>query len=94
MLIGVAIHGVARSGGNIAWSLWTTKFAKADNVADYMAVHSFCTGVRGIMAPFIALPIASAFSLATVGWLSAGLMTIATLMILPDVNNARRTKRN
>ncbi len=94
LCVGIALHGVARSGGNVAWSLWTTKFATADRVADYMSVHTFATGLRGVVAPFVALGVAGSFSLEAVGVVSAGLMTIASLMILPDVKLAYAARKS
>jgi len=94
LCVGIALHGVARSGGNLAWSLWTTKFATADRVADYMSVHTFTTGIRGVAAPFVALGVAGSFSLEMVGVVSAGLMTIASLMILPDVKLALARRKS
>lgn len=94
LCVGIALHGVARSGGNIAWSLWTTKFASADRVADYMSVHTFATGIRGVVAPFVALGVAGSFSLEMVGLASASLMTIASVMILPDVKLALARRKS
>ncbi|QQL45437.1 MFS transporter [Sulfuriroseicoccus oceanibius] len=94
LCIGIALHGIARSGGNVAWSLWTTKFAEPDRVVDYMAVHTFATGIRGTLAPFVALAVAGQFSLATVGAISAGMMTIATLMIVPDIKLAHARRKS
>jgi hypothetical protein len=49
-LVGGAIFfGVSNSGADVAWSLWVTKFAPPDRVADYMSVHTFFTGVRGVV---------------------------------------------
>ncbi len=94
LVIGIALHGIARSGGNVAWSLWTTKFATPDRVADYMSIHTFCTGIRGTIAPFIAFALASRLSLPVAGAISAGLMGIATLMILPDVRLAQAKRKS
>ena len=44
------IFGISNAGGDVAWSLWVTKFAPPNRVADYMSVHTFFTGVRGVMA--------------------------------------------
>ena len=51
--LGFAMQGFAFAGGNIAWSLWVTKVAKEENVAEYMSVHTFTTGVRALIAPFL-----------------------------------------
>ncbi len=85
LYFGIGLHGVAKAGGNVAWSLWVTKFASADNVAEYMSVHTFLTGCRGILAPFVAFPLIAAFGPASVGIIGASLIFIATLMLIPDL---------
>ncbi|MGJ8694990.1 MAG: hypothetical protein ACSHYF_01620 [Verrucomicrobiaceae bacterium] len=83
LYVGIGLHGVARAGGNVAWTLWVTKFANAENVAEYMSVHTFLTGCRGVVAPFIAFQMASSLGPVWVGVLGAGLMMVATMMIMP-----------
>jgi len=90
LYLGLALHGIGKAGGNIAWSLWVTKFAKAEHVAEYMSVHTFCTGLRGSAAPFLAFFAAAAFSPQLVGIVGASLMTISTLMIVPMMMNSLR----
>lgn len=92
LCIGIALHGIARSGGEILWSLWTTRFAESDRVAEYQSVHSFLTGVRGVMAPLIAFTVVGMFGPVSVAWISAGLMLVATLMILPEIIREWRGK--
>jgi len=83
--VGIGLHGLAKAGGNVAWSLWATKFAKADHVAEYMSVHTFLCGVRGVAAPFFAFPMAAWMGPQVVSWVGAGLMLIASLMVAPWV---------
>lgn len=52
--IGMALWGIANAGGNVTWGLWVTKLAPKHAVAEYMSVHTFLTGLRGLIAPFIA----------------------------------------
>ena len=85
LCVGIGFHGIARAGGNVAWSLWVTKFAKGAHVAEYMSVHTFLTGFRGIVAPFVAFRIVGSQGAATLGVIGAGLIIVATLMILPSV---------
>jgi hypothetical protein len=94
LCVGIAFHGIARAGGNVAWSLWVTKFTKGDHVAEYMSVHTFLTGSRGIVAPFVAFPLVSSQGPETVGVIGAGLIIIATLMILPSVRWKAETREN
>ena len=87
LYIGLGLHGIAKAGGNVAWSLWVTKFASAENVAEYMSVHTFLTGCRGVIAPFVAFPLIAAFGPRSVGAIGAGLILIATAMLIPDVKS-------
>ena len=76
LYLGLALHGIGKAGGNVAWSLWVTKFAKAEHVAEYMSVHTFLTGCRGTAAPFLGFALAAALSPQVVGVVGAVLMTI------------------
>jgi hypothetical protein len=92
LCIGIALHGIARSGGEIIWTLWVTKFANSDKVVEYMSVHTFLTGVRGVIAPFIAFMVAAYASPMWVAWISAGLIFISTLTIFPEIIEENRRK--
>jgi hypothetical protein len=85
LYVGIGLHGVAKAGGNVAWSLWVTKFSDAEHVAEYMSVHTFLTGCRGVLAPFIAFPLAAALGPGTVGGISVVLISIATAIILHEL---------
>ena len=85
LCLGIGLHGIARAGGNIAWSLWVTKFAKGEHVAEYMSVHTFLCGVRGVIAPFVAFPLALWIGPQVVGATGAALIFIASLLIWPSV---------
>ncbi|MBK1834474.1 MFS transporter [Roseibacillus ishigakijimensis] len=90
LYLGLALHGIGKAGGNVAWSLWVTKFAHEDHVAEYMSVHTFLTGCRGTAAPFIGFTVAAAFSPQVVGIIGATLMTLSTFMILPQFKESLR----
>jgi hypothetical protein len=62
-----------------------TKFSDAEHVAEYMSVHTFLTGCRGVLAPFIAFPLAAALGPGTVGGISVVLISIATAIILHEL---------
>lgn len=93
LCIGIALHGIARSGGEIIWTLWVTKFANSDKVVEYMSVHTFLTGARGVIAPFIAFMVAAYSSPSWVAWISAGLIFISTLTIFPEILEENRRKK-
>ena len=85
LCVGISLHGIGRAGGNIAWSLWVTKFAKAEQVAEYMSVHTFFCGVRGVIAPFVAFPMIAILGPRWVGGAGVVFMFVATLMIWPHL---------
>lgn len=85
LYLGIGLHGIARAGGNVAWNLWVTKFADAEHVAEYMSVHTFLTGCRGVVAPFLAFPMAAMLGPGWVGVVGAGLVMVGTLMVIPQM---------
>ncbi len=91
-VIGSVIYGIARSGGDLAWSLWVTKLAPPTRVADYMAVHTFFTGVRGVTAPVIGFHAVRYFDFGTMGIVSAVMIVIATVMLLPEIRTFRKVR--
>ena len=91
LYIGIGLHGMAKAGGNVAWSLWVTKFADAEHVAEYMSVHTFLTGCRGLVAPFIAFPLLASVGPTWVGGIGAGMIFIATTMLIPDLKSRDRS---
>ena len=90
LVTGAIIYGVSNAGGDVAWSLWVTKFAPSDRVADYMSVHTFFTGVRGVFAPLAAFSLAGVVSLPTLGWISAGMIFVASLVLVPELRQRGR----
>ena len=93
LCVGIAFHGIARSGGEILWSLWTMRFAEGERVAEYQSVHSFLTGARGVLAPIIAFSVVGVLGPVSVAWISAGLIMLSTLLILPEVLSEWRRSR-
>ena len=50
---GAALLGAAFGGGGVMWTLWVTKVAPPDRVSNYMSMHTFTTGLRMTLAPFL-----------------------------------------
>ncbi|MBI1176103.1 MFS transporter [bacterium] len=92
LVIGAIVYGMSRAGGDVAWSLWVTKLAPPDRVADYMSVHTFLTGVRGVVAPIVGFQALRYFSLESMGWFSAALIVIATAMLLPEIKTFQKVR--
>jgi len=88
--LGALGYGVAMAGGNVNWSLWVTKFAPVGQEADYMTVHSFMTGIRGLVAPFIGFYMIQFFSIQ--GWAAFGsiLVALSICLLFPISRLARR----
>lgn len=93
LLAGAVIYGIATSGGDLAWSLWVTKFAPPPLVADYMSVHTFFTGVRGVLAPLLAFQLATRMSLAGIGVICTVMIVAASLLLVPEIFRYRAAAR-
>ncbi|SMF28748.1 MFS transporter [Pseudobacteriovorax antillogorgiicola] len=51
--IGSIIWGIGRGGGQLAWSIGILDFAPEGQSSTYLSIHTFLTGVRGVIAPFL-----------------------------------------
>lgn len=85
LVVAAILFGIANAGADVAWSLWVTKFAPPERVADYMSVHTFFTGVRGVLAPLAAFYFIAGLPLDYVGWICAGLIVIGTSLLVPEI---------
>lgn len=93
LITGAVVFGISNAGGDIAWSLWVTKFAPENRVADYMSVHTFFTGVRGVIAPITAFQLAQTYELTTLGWVAAALILAGSALLLPEIKFGNRGKK-
>lgn len=75
---GMALTGLSVAGGNVAWALFVTKLAPEHAVAEYMSVHTFLTGIRGVAAPFLAYAMVGWWSYTTMAWVCAILVLAAS----------------
>ena len=85
LVLGSILFGMSNAGADVAWSLWVTKFAPPERVADYMSVHTFFTGVRGVVAPLLAFYLVASLQPNVLGWVSVGLILIACCFLLPEI---------
>ncbi len=92
LILGAIIFGVANAGGDVAWSLWVTKFSPPEHVADYMSVHTFFTGIRGVIASLLGFQLAAHFSMQTLGWLAGGMILISCLLLIPEIKFGRNAR--
>ena len=86
MIVGQIFFGIAHAGGDIAWGMWVTKLAPANRVADYMSVHTFFTGVRGVLAPLIGFGVlASSLTIGSLSYISAGMIILSAALLIPTI---------
>ena len=93
LVIGAVLFGMSNAGADVAWGLWVTKFAPPDRVADYMSVHTFFTGLRGVAAPLLAFYLVSRMSPNLLAWVSVGLIIVASLFLVPEIKFGKRARR-
>lgn len=55
LFLGAVLKGVAFGGGVLGWNLGHHDFAPVEKASQYMGVHVTLTGVRGLVAPLIAI---------------------------------------
>ena len=99
-ITGMALWGMANAGGNVTWALWVTKLAPQHAVAEYMSVHTFLTGARGLLAPFLAFALLKYMSFQTFSILCSAAILSASLFITararssdPETSKRLRTER-
>ncbi len=80
-MVGSALQGCAFGGGIIAWTLWVTKFAPKELTTQFMAVHTFSTGIRGAIVPLLGYWLVGWVGIHTAVWFSTAL-TFASMVIL------------
>lgn len=90
LTIGAILLGLATAGGDIAWNLWVTKFAPTERVPDYMAVHTFLTGVRGVLSPFLAFWLLQSVGMLPLSLISSSLILISVVMLIPEFRRRQR----
>jgi MFS family permease len=92
LVVGAIVFGIATAGGEVAWSLWVTKLAPPDSVAEYMSVHTFFTGVRGVLAPLVGYRLISSYGFSTLSTVCAGMILVASLLLFPEILSARKRR--
>lgn len=93
LVAGAVIYGISNAGGDVAWSLWVTKFAPPERVADYMSVHTFLTGVRGVLAPALGFAAAARLPLEALAGFSAVLILAGSVLLLPEIKWGRKARK-
>jgi MFS family permease len=88
---GSALLGIAFGGGNVVWNLWVTKLAPASRVAEYMSVHSFLTGIRGLIAPVLAFRLVGPLPISALAIICTAMVLGSCALLLPEWRRARAT---
>jgi MFS family permease len=89
LVAGAVFIGIANAGGDLAWSLWVTKVAPAERTAEYMTVHTFLTGVRGVLAPFAGFYLLQILPVWTVAAISISFNLAASILLIPEARAAK-----
>ena len=90
---GSALIGLAFAGGSIAWMLWVTKIAPPEHTAEYMSIHTFTTGLRGVAAPIIGFYLLRNFG-DGVAIFSAILIFLASVVLLPELKRSHKKAKS
>ena len=85
--IGTALLGIFRGGGHVAWNLWVTKMAPEDHVGEYMSVHTFFTGIRGMATPFLGFYLLRHHGSEVLGWTCFACVTLSSILVVPLLSN-------
>ena len=86
--IGTGLQGLAFAGGSIAWMLWVTKIAPPEHTAEYMSIHTFTTGLRGVIAPALGFYLLVTIG-ASIAIFSTLLSILASVVIIPEYRRTR-----
>jgi MFS family permease len=89
LCLAAALEGISSGGAGIAWALWVTHVAPVGHTTEYMSVNLFFTGVRGVIATFLGIRLATLTGVENVAWISVGLVTLSILMMLPLRNDRK-----
>ena len=72
--------GLGFGGEQLVWGLWVTEFAPPERTADYMAVHTFLTGVRGLAGPLTAYALLGRIPVLGIAYGAAGSILLSLLL--------------
>jgi MFS family permease len=86
LVLGSMLLGLASSAGDIVWNLWATKFdSTPQRTADVMSLHTFLTGIRGVIAPFAAFFLITRVEPLVLAVICAVLIVLASVILIPEL---------
>lgn len=89
-IVSACIYGIMAAGADVAWHLWVTKIAPPERIADYMAAHTFLTGIRGALGPIVGFVALEYFSKDWIPGLVIVLVLSACYLLVPEWKSERR----
>lgn len=93
LVLGSVLVGAAAAGGELAWNLWVTKIAPPERVADYMSIHTFLTGVRGVIAPTLSFQLTQTLPIGALAAVAAGMIALASALLVPEMRASLKSAR-
>ncbi len=78
------IYGIMAAGADVAWHLWVIKIAPPERIADYMAAHTFLTGIRGALGPIVGFLALEYFSKNWIPGVVILLVLTACYLLVPE----------
>ena len=85
IIVGAIFFGIATSGGEVAWVVGHKICASRSR--GRLRVHTFFTGVRGCVAPFLGFYLIEIYRIHHLVWASFALMAVASLILLTQRNS-------
>jgi len=88
--LATCLLATALAGGAVAWNLWVTKFAPPEQTARYMAVHTFLTGIRGTIGPYLGYLCIEQLGIQASSWIAGAMVAASAAMLWPIRKMATR----
>jgi len=84
-VLAAALTGLGMAGGQIIWIIGSVEFAPREDISTYNGIHTFLTGLRGVIAPAIGV---SALNLAAGGNYRPVFLCSTALIFLSAIGHA------
>ncbi|NUQ69475.1 MAG: MFS transporter [Chthonomonadales bacterium] len=85
-----AAGGIALSGIELGYLNTTLFFSEPGRAAQYQALHSSLFGIRGSIAPHVAIPLMERFGAQRTFWIAEVIMLVGLLLQVASMNGYRR----
>ncbi len=88
--VGAVFLGIGYAGGTLAWNLGHLDFAPAARASEYMGVHVTLNGVRGLIAPIVAVAAYEALGVHNAGSWVFGISVVLCIIGALGFSHLRR----